>query len=78
MMRESSRSRGRLTPPDIILAGVAALLVTHFAPAMLGLLDSNADSMSPGTVFLFELMVPALLMTILAWVYYTGATGGGA
>lgn len=69
--------RGRLTPVDVIFYGVALLLMGFLAAPIYSTLNANASSMGTGVGYLFQLVFPALVITILYRVYTTGASGGG-
>jgi len=58
--------RGRLTPVDVVFFGMAGALVLILGPVFLEVLNDNAGSFSQPTAFLFQLIVPGLLMTLLS------------
>lgn len=60
--------RGRLTPVDVVFFGMAGALVLILGPVFLEVLDANAGRISTPTAFLFQLIVPGLLMTLLSIV----------
>lgn len=71
-------ARGRLTPVDIVFYGVAVFLVGQLSVPIYTVLSNNAGEMGTGTAYLFQMVFPGLVMTILIVVYLTGATGGSA
>ncbi len=76
MTRNYSDNRGRLTPVDIVYYGVAVLLLGFLAEPMYTVLNDNAGSLDTGTAYLFQLVFPALVVSVLTVVYLTGASGG--
>jgi len=68
--------RARLTPVDVVYFGVAVFILGHFAGPIYTVLGDSAGSLGPGEAFLFQMIFPALLLTIISVVYLTAATGG--
>lgn len=68
--------RARLTPVDIVYYGVAVLLLGLLASPMYTVLNDNAGELGTGEALLFQMMFPAMLLTVMGIVYLTGATGG--
>jgi len=64
-----------LTPVDVILYGTAVFLVGVFSPLIYSVLDSNAAEFTVGSGLVWQLIVPAVIVTILSVVYLT-AVGG--
>lgn len=73
-----SVSRGRLTPVDVILFGVAVFILGNFIPPIYKLMNDNASSLGTPAAYLFQLVIPSLALSIMVVVYVTGATGGSA
>lgn len=57
--------RARITPVDVVFVGLSGTLILVLGPVLLTVLDNSAPELSTGTVYLFQLVVPGLLMTIL-------------
>lgn len=70
-------SRGRLTPVDVVYYGTALLLLSFLAAPMYQVMNDNASSLGAGSGYLFQLVFPAMVITIVSVVYLTGASGGG-
>lgn len=71
------RWRGQLTIPDVVLFAAALVILSGLAPVFYALLNENASEFSTGTVMLYQLVVPGLVMTLLVIVFAI-ATGGEA
>jgi len=68
--------RARLTPIDAIFIGVAIFVLGNLAPAVYTVFSNNAGSMSTGTAYVWQLIFPGLIVTILVVTYVTGVSGG--
>lgn len=68
--------RARLTPVDVVFFGVALMLLAFFADPIYTVMRDNASSLGPGEAYLFQMIFPALVVTIMSVVYLTGASGG--
>lgn len=68
--------RARLTPVDVVYYGVALFLLAILAEPMYIVLTDNAHRLGTGEGYLFQLIFPALLLTLASVVYLTGASGG--
>jgi len=68
--------RARLTPVDIVFYGVALFLLGVMAEPMYTVLTDNAGELGTGAGYVFQLVFPGLVMTIMIVVYLTGVTGG--
>lgn len=65
--------RARLTPVDIVFFGVAAFLLALMSnPVYQVLYDST---MGTGSSYLFQLMWPAMIVTVLTMIIITAASG---
>lgn len=68
--------RARLTMPDVVmlLAALAfgAPLIMVFTDAM----ETNAGIMSTGELYLYQLLVPGLIIVMLAVVFRKAVRGG--
>ncbi|WP_423745095.1 hypothetical protein V5735_03455 (plasmid) [Haladaptatus sp. SPP-AMP-3] len=76
MTRDNSDVRGRLTPVDVVYYGVAVLLLGFLAKPMYLVMNDNGGELGTGTAYLFQLVFPAMVVTVLVVVYVTGASGG--
>ena len=72
----NSASRGRLTPVDVVFYGVAIFLLAIFADPIYTLLSQNSGSLQTGEAYLFQLIFPALVGTIMTVILLTAASGG--
>lgn len=68
--------RARLTPVDVVYYGVALMLLGFLARPMYRVMNDNAGAVGTGTAYIFQMVYPALLVTLLVVVYTTGASGG--
>jgi ABC-type transport system involved in cytochrome c biogenesis permease subunit len=68
--------RARLTPVDVVFYGVALLLLSFMAEPIYTTLRDNADRLGTGEAYLFQLIFPAMILTLISVVYLTGASGG--
>jgi len=73
-----SNIRGRLTPVDVVFYAVALFVIGIFVGPIVSLMEVNAGAMSTATAYVWQLIVPMLIVVILFVVYLTGASGGGA
>jgi hypothetical protein len=69
-------TRARLTPVDVVFIGVAIFVLGNLAPAVYTVLSNNSGELSTGAAYLFQLVFPGLIMTILIVTYVTGVSGG--
>lgn len=72
-----SADRGRLTPVDVLLFGAAALVLLLMAGPWYTMLSQNASELGAGSGYVFQLVFPVLVITLLYCIYVTGASGGG-
>lgn len=74
--RRSGGDRGRLTVPDVLflLMGIAFLGALY--PVFWGFYTDNLTYLSPGAKYLFQLMLPLLLLVIYT-IVFRNAVGGG-
>lgn len=72
-----SDTRARLTPVDVVYYGVALLILAFFAGPMYTVMNDNAGQLGTGTAYLYQLVFPGLVATLIFVVYLTGASGGG-
>ncbi|WP_435125370.1 hypothetical protein [Halobaculum sp. D14] len=69
--------RGRLTLPDVVFTLFSVACLGALTPVFYTLLKQNAGEFSAGEQLLFQAMVPALLVVMLAMIYITAVGGGG-
>lgn len=68
--------RARLTPVDVIYYGAALFILALMIGPMYKVLNASAGELSMGSGLLFQMVLPAALVTIISVVYLTGASGG--
>lgn len=68
--------RARLTPVDVVIYGVAFMLLAIFAPMVYTVMRDNAGFLGTGEAYLFQMVVPALIVTLMFVVYLTAVSGG--
>lgn len=68
-------SRAQLTIPDLVFAVAALVTLTPLAAAFYSTLDANAGELGTGTAYLFQMVVPGLVLTLLIIVFAI-AVGG--
>lgn len=68
--------RARLTPVDVVFFAVAFLLLSVFTPMIYTVLNDHAGSLGTGSGYIMQMIVPALIVTLLSLVVLTGASGG--
>jgi hypothetical protein len=76
MTRLPRGSRGQITIPDVVYFAAGLLVIAGLSPVIYRLLQQNSSSFSPGTVMLWQAILPGLLMTMLL-IIFTIAVGGG-
>ena len=67
--------RARLTPVDVIYIGIALFILGNLAPAVYTTFSNNAGEMSTGAVYVWQLIFPGMIMTIIIVTYVTGVSG---
>lgn len=70
--------RARLTPVDIVYYGVALFLLSIFARPIYQVLNDNAGELGTGEALVFQMVFPALVVTLLFVVFLTAASGGAS
>jgi len=68
--------RARLTPVDAVFIAVAIFVFGNLAAPVYTVLANNTGSMSTGAAYVWQLIFPGLIMTILIVTYVTGVSGG--
>lgn len=68
--------RARITIPDILMLLMAFAFLGALYPVFWGFYSDNLSYLSPGAKYLFQLMLPLLLLVIYT-VVYRNAVGGG-
>lgn len=74
--RPSTTARGRLTPVDVVFYGVAIFILAIMASPIYTLLSQNSGSLQTGEAYLFQMVFPALIGTIMTVIILTAASGG--
>jgi hypothetical protein len=67
--------RGRLTIVDVVFIAVSVAVLAALAPAVYTLLQQQAGELGTGSGYLFQMVVPGIVATLLVVTYAT-ATGG--
>lgn len=67
--------RARLTPIDVVFLGIAIFILGNLAPPVYTVLADNAGEMSTGAAYVWQLIFPGLIVTILVVTYVTGVSG---
>jgi len=70
--------RARITVPDVVFVVATLVVVASLWPVVWSLLNAQAGSMRPGTVYLFRLLLPFSGLVIIAMIYVKGVAGGAA
>jgi hypothetical protein len=68
--------RARLTPVDAVFIGVAIFILGNLAQPVYTVLANNVGEMSTGAAYVWQLVFPGMIMTILVVIYVTGVSGG--
>lgn len=63
------RDRGRLTPVDVVFFGVGFTALAFLGEPFYSLLSQNSGDLGTGTEFLFTMIVPGLVLTLLFSIY---------
>lgn len=66
--------RGRLTPVDVVFAAAAIAVFSFMVQPFYNVLSDA--SLGQGTGLLFQMLPPALVLTLAAVTYKTALTGG--
>ena len=70
-------TRGRITIVEIVTSVFALGFVAALWPVVQDALESNLGLLSPGTAYLIQLLLPAMLLVLLTVVFVTANAGGG-
>ena len=70
-----SGSRGRITIVEVVFFAASIAVLAFVTEPMYSILDQYASELGTGEAFLFRMVVPGLIMTVLVLVYTT-AVGG--
>jgi len=68
-------TRAQLTIPDMVFAVASIVVLYPLAAAFYDVLHANAGDLSTGTAYLFQMVVPGLVVTILI-ILFAIAVGG--
>jgi len=69
-------TRARLTPVDVVYIAVSIAVLSFSVPVLYEVMGSNSDLIPTGSLYLFQLITPVLVLTILS-VTFIVAVGGG-
>lgn len=70
-------TRARITPVDVVMFAATLAALGFLIAPMLTIVNNNAHHLSTPTGYLFAMIPPALLMTLLIVIWKT-AVGGNA
>lgn len=68
--------RGRLTLIDVIWLGVSLFLIGVMAGPIFTVVDNHAAILGTGPAYMFRIVVPGLIVTLMVVLWVT-AIGGG-
>lgn len=68
--------RARLTPVDVVFYGVAIFLLAVFAKPIYTVMNDNAGYLGTGEGYLFQLIFPAVILTVMSVIWLTAVSGG--
>lgn len=68
-------TRGRLTVPDIAFVTFSLAIVAALYPVFWDRFQANLGVMSTGTAYLFQLILPLLVLVMLGTVYVKATAG---
>jgi hypothetical protein len=68
-------ARARITLVDIIYIAVSMAVLAFLAPVLYDLLAAKAGVLGTGELYLFQLIVPGILITMLMVIYSTAVSG---
>ena len=67
--------RGRLTVPDVIFLLASVAFLGALYPVFWSGFRANINLLSPGTAYLFQLILPLAIIVLLSVVYVKAAGG---
>lgn len=70
--------RARLTPVDVVFFGVVIFILGHLAGPVYQILSENSADLGTGTAYMFYMIFPAMILTVLSLVYLTAVSGGAS
>lgn len=70
--------RARLTLVDVVFLGASIAVLSALVPPLYDLLNQQASQLGTGELYLFQLVVPGIVLTLLVVMLATAATGGSA
>jgi len=68
--------RAQLTIPDLVYFAAGLVALAGLAPVLYAVLDSSAGDLGTGSAFLYQAIVPGLVVTMLI-ILFAIASGGG-
>lgn len=71
----SDTDRARLTIGDMIYYGATLVFVAPLLVVFLNGLDNNAGQLGVGEAYLFQLLAPVFILTLLAVIWFTAVVG---
>jgi len=70
-------TRGRITIVEIVTSVFALGFVAALWPVLQDAIESNLGLLSTGEAYLFQLLLPLMLLVLLTVVFVTANAGGG-
>lgn len=67
--------RARLTVPDVLFLLLSFGFLAALYPVFWDGLQANADKMSTGTAYLFQLLLPFAILVLFTMIYATAVRG---
>lgn len=71
-----NRNRARLTPVDVVLFGVVLFLLSRLAIPVYEVVQGSDIGTAPG--YLFAMIFPAMILTVLSLIFITAVSGGAS
>ncbi|WP_225334248.1 hypothetical protein [Halomicrobium urmianum] len=68
--------RARITVPDVAMFLGAIAMVGALYPVFAAGLEDNLGQMDQGTIYLFRLMLPLMVLVIFGLIFRKAAAGG--
>lgn len=70
-------ARARITIPDLMFTLMSLAFLGALWPVFYSVMEQQALDMDPGTLYIYQLLLPGLIIVMFSLVY-AKAAGGGA
>ncbi|WP_147435662.1 hypothetical protein [Halobellus sp. Atlit-38R] len=70
--------RARLTPVDVVFFGVVIFILGHLAGPVYQILGEHSTDLGTAETYLFSMIFPAMILTVLSMIYLTAVSGGAS